>query len=114
MNAFKTKFKEKYKYYKIDLNNPSDRLRDDLRAIPQALKHGYEVIEGDRFADTVTFAKGNIRVYAAREAIIRAEIINDKFCNQYIKLSYVIKSFGSYTEAFNEPDAETCCREGAE
>lgn len=87
---FKTKFPEKYKYYDIDLDNPIEELRADLKAVPFAIKQGYEVIEGKTFADTVTFKKGNVSVWATR-SVIRAELINGAYANH--------KQYATYKEA---------------
>jgi hypothetical protein len=92
MKEFNTKFKEKYEYYKIDLDNPIVDLRWELKAIPMALSKDFDVIEGETFADQVQFAKDNVRIWHVLK-VIRAEIIDGEYCNH--------QNFDSYEDAFN-------------
>ena len=88
---FNTKFPEKYKYYNIDLNNPAIDLRADLKAIPSAINHGFDVVEGETFADIVVFKKENITVWGVID-VIRAEEITGAYKHH--------QHFSSYAEAF--------------
>lgn len=91
---FNTKFQDEYDYYKIDLENPIEELRPDLKAIPLAIKLGYQVVEGKTFADEVKFTKGNVHVWEAGIKVIKATIINGSFANH--------KHYDTFGEALKE------------
>jgi hypothetical protein len=79
--AFNTKFPEYYDFYKIDFDNPSRNLREDIRKIPLAVSLGYVVKEGRNFGDCNKFEKGNVVIWWSRAGWGYAELIDGYYTN---------------------------------